>query len=148
MTVAESSKDLTSDCSVFLSSYGNTQISAAPELWRLCEGGAYWRVVLIRGWHLFEGGAYSRATLIRGRRLLTFPLHVWHLIEGGAYSGAVLIQVNTVYPFGGSVEFLRGEGVSLANIFGKESLKLSYIVKLAEGKTPDSLLSKIYLVMS
>jgi len=41
LTVAESSQDLTSDYSVFLSSYGNTQISAAPELRHLFEGCAY-----------------------------------------------------------------------------------------------------------
>ena len=57
------------DYSAFLLLYGNTRISATPELRRLFEGGAY---LLFRNLHvrrLIEGGAYSGAALNRGRRL-------------------------------------------------------------------------------
>ena len=108
LSVAESSKDqpVTSDYSVFLSSYGNTQISAAPELWRLCEGGTYLRVVLIRGWHLFEGGAYSRATLINFSTPCVALNRGWGLFRGGAYSskyGIPLWWVSGISEGGGSL---------------------------------------------
>ena len=49
-------------------------------MWRLLEGGIYWRVAFIGGWHLLEGGIYWRVAFI------SINIAVGEaLLEGGIY---------------------------------------------------------------